>query len=252
LKLQNWVLELWSNYEIATDRFFNLSPPCARPTGSAVRRRSHLAAPRVAARPKPPSSAPCIAETKLPCRSRRSPRAPTLPVLPRRHGRPPLPPVRAAPVLHSPSPALPPRRRKPAPSDTHAPIKAQAGPLRAPRAPQPPLPWLPSSARRGAPFSGHPRPEPTPEMEPHRPPEALRPILSLIPSPEHGRRRADPPPAAPLRGPASSDPLPTSHGHPKVALEPLSTFPSPPATLLAGNPSAAAPLFCSVPPGTPN
>ena len=62
-------------------------------------------------------------------------------------------------------------------------------------------------------------------MEPHRPPEALRPILSLIPSPEHGRRRADPPPAAPLRGPASSDPLPTSHGHPKVALEPLSIFP---------------------------
>ena len=28
MKLQNWVLELWSNYRTATDSFFNLSPPC--------------------------------------------------------------------------------------------------------------------------------------------------------------------------------------------------------------------------------
>ena len=31
LKLQNWVLELWSNYEIATDRFFHLRLPAPRP-----------------------------------------------------------------------------------------------------------------------------------------------------------------------------------------------------------------------------
>ena len=32
MKLQNWVLELWSNYRTATDSFFNLSPPCTTPT----------------------------------------------------------------------------------------------------------------------------------------------------------------------------------------------------------------------------
>ena len=31
MKLQNWVLELWSNYRTATDSFFNLSPPCTLP-----------------------------------------------------------------------------------------------------------------------------------------------------------------------------------------------------------------------------
>ena len=49
-----------------------------------------------------------------------------------------------------------------APSLSFTAYKTTPSPLRAPRAPQPPLPWLPSSARRGAPFSGHSLPKPTP------------------------------------------------------------------------------------------
>ena len=133
----------------------------------------------------------------------------------------------AAPVPHSPSSALPPRRRKPAPSDTHAPIKAQAGPLRETRAPQPPLPWLLSSAHRGAPFSGHSLPKSNPPRAWPLPTEAPRSDFARPAPPEHRHRSSDPPPPAPHRGPASSDPLPMSHGHPKVALEPLASGDSP-------------------------
>jgi hypothetical protein len=87
-------------------------------------------------------------------------------------------------------------------------------------------PWPPLAATlRGAPYSGLPPREPTPRTEAPRPPETLRPIRSLLPSPEHGHRRPEPLSPAPLRRPASFDPLPTSHGHPKVALELLSLSP---------------------------
>src|SRR6185312_314477 len=53
LKLQNWVLELWSNYEIATDRFFHLRLPAPRLRRRPYAGAGHLAAPASRLRPKP-------------------------------------------------------------------------------------------------------------------------------------------------------------------------------------------------------
>ena len=101
---------------------------------------------------------------------------PPLATLPWSPGRPP----------RRPPCATPPKRRRRSPSTASAPCPAEStspgwrtalpgapslsftaykttpSPLRAPRAPHPPLPWLPSSARCRAPLSGHSLPKPTP------------------------------------------------------------------------------------------
>ena len=210
MSLHNWIL----NFEKITELPLPSSPtsvlpaPCLR--RHAVRRRRHLAA--HAPRPRsnrphahglsrnpsalafsPRDACPCQLSARHAANGRHRQR--------RRCVRPP--PGRCAPA-RSPQFALLP---------LPAPIKGVGLPLHAwtarPRHSQ----LRRAQAHRGAPYSGHPRPESTPEMEPHRPPEALRRILSLIPSPEHERRRAEPPPAAPLRGPASSVHLPASQDH---------------------------------------
>ena len=153
------VFRFRENYKTATDSFSYLSPPCTTPTTASVRRRGHLAAHASRLRPKPAPrpwfarNRPSLAAPDLATRPRRRPCAT------RRRRR------RAAP---------PPRRRLPWPGLPQAAVSQLALPLlpflfkalqpstRTPRAPQPPLPWLPSSARRGAPFSGHSLPTPTP------------------------------------------------------------------------------------------
>ena len=64
-KLQNWVLELWSNYEIATDRFFHLRLPAPRLRRRPYAGAGHLAAPRVAPPPKT-APAPLVCVAPLP------------------------------------------------------------------------------------------------------------------------------------------------------------------------------------------
>ena len=122
MKLQNWVLELWSNYEIATDRFFHLRLPAPRLRRRPYAGAGHLAAPRVAPPPKtapaplglpqtsspgvPPSSTrapvPLLLGTMLPWPSHTprlaapSPAAPTL--VDRFPARPDPPPHHRAPI----------------------------------------------------------------------------------------------------------------------------------------------------------
>jgi len=78
LKLQNWVLELWSNYEIATDRFFHLRLPAPRPPATPYAGAGHLGGQVPSPRPKPhwpPLDSPpnqlswrCTAATRAPAR----------------------------------------------------------------------------------------------------------------------------------------------------------------------------------------
>src|SRR6185312_15759283 len=95
-KLQNWVLELWSNYEIATDRFFHLRLPAPRLRRRPYAGAGHLAAPRVA---PPPKTAPAPLVLPQPTFSG----APEL-------ATPPFPLLRAPrgwPPCHAPSPCPP-------------------------------------------------------------------------------------------------------------------------------------------------
>ena len=190
MSLHNWIFELRENYRTATDRLFNLSPPCARPTGGVRTPARPPGRPRIAP-PTKPHARPQVEPKPLcpgffsarhappptplcdtPPTASRSPATPSSPSL----ARPPL--GRCAPA-RSPQFALLP---------LPAPIKGVGFPLHARTARPRHSQLRRAQAHRGAPYSGHPRPESTPEMEPHHPPEALRCILSLIPSPEHERR----------------------------------------------------------------
>ena len=211
-------------------------PPTRRtPTQTALERPrfapwpSPLAARARGTRPRPPGRLP---RPPAPCDGRRR----SLATRPRHPGLPS--PARSPQFALLPLPA---------------PIKGVGLPLHARTARPRHSRLRRAQAHRGAPYSGHPRPESTPEMEPHHPPEALRCILSLIPSPEHERRRAEPPPSTPLRGAAAADHLRSTQDHRKVAREPLSLSPHFP--LAAGHPLAgkrrSRSLLCSeVPPGT--
>ena len=64
MKLQNWVLELWSNYEIATDRFFHLRLPAPRPRRRRTPAQTPPGHPRVAPPPKT-ASAPLVCVAPL-------------------------------------------------------------------------------------------------------------------------------------------------------------------------------------------
>ena len=78
MKLQNWVLELWSNYEIATGRFFNLPPPCTLSTGDAVRRRRPPGRTGAEPQAQTTSCAPGLPKTAPSWHHLGSPRAPAI------------------------------------------------------------------------------------------------------------------------------------------------------------------------------
>ena len=174
MKLQNWVLELWSNYETATDHLDG-KPPRERPNGPAR--------PWFHSKPHRPGSssachAPMVTWT-----------AATTPAM--RHAAQTTSPLAVAYLRPCPAESTSPGWRTAlpgAPSLSFTAYKTTPSPLARPD----PIHrghWRRrAQAHRGAPYSGHPRPEPTPEMESHRPPEALRPIRSLLPPLEHRRR----------------------------------------------------------------
>ena len=88
----------------------------------------------------------------------------------------------------------------------------------------------PRAARRGAPLPNPPPPEIALGISPPPHPEALQPFLSAPPSLDRRRRGAPPPPAAPLRREATTVHVREPQAPPKVALVPLSLFPSGPPT----------------------
>jgi len=126
LSLHNWIFELRENYRTATDRFFNLSPPCARPTGSVRTPARPPGRPRTAPPALNRSRAPGLHGT-TPCwRHPSSPRALPVPPLatmpwPVGHCHARAPPLTGSPPTHllqseaSPSPFSTPRTREPSP-----------------------------------------------------------------------------------------------------------------------------------------
>ena len=145
MKLQNWVLELWSNYETATASIFHLHLPAPRPPATPYAGAGHVDGQVPSPRPKPPR-APLV-----------FPKPPPLGTIWARHAHPPSVrsprrwpaelPGPCAPPPGDPSPA----NSLPARPPPHPwPIKGQHDPSHAPRELEPPPPW-PASA--GAPWS---------------------------------------------------------------------------------------------------
>ena len=121
MKLQNWVLQLWSNYEIATDRFFHLRLPAPRPPATPYAGAGHLGGQVPSPRPKPhwpPLDSPpnqlswrCTAATRAPARH-------AIAVAERRAESafsPRFAPYPGCSLPSSPSLSLPPIKRAPAP-----------------------------------------------------------------------------------------------------------------------------------------
>ena len=188
-------MELWSNYEIATDRFFHLRLPSPRLRRRPYAGAGHLAAPRVA---PPPKTAPAPLVLPQPTFSGAPELAtPPFPLLraprgwPPCHAPSPRPPLASRPALAAPSSARPP----PPP----LPIKGTARPFAREPARRPAIsaatqapPW---SHRLATPLSNPSKPRPA---SPHTGP--LQRILKCPEPPDSPRsaaaaqyRRRDPP-----------------------------------------------------------
>jgi len=244
LKLQNWVLELWSNYEIATDRFFHLRLPAPRPRRRRTPAQTPPGRPRVAPQLQ---TAPAPLVLPQPTFSG-APELATPPFLScARHED-----GRRATRLAAPSPAAPtPVDRFPARPDPpplhRAPIKRAIA--------------LPARAQEGRPCHGRRQarltvePPPPPLLGSNRDPEWIPLSTLMLPSPNapslphpsspepssHGRRPCTSP-ATHL--PAAPDPSKTTIRCASVSSLFSPTNPSPPANPSPGN---AAPVPSSVP-----
>ena len=130
------------------------------------------------------------------------------------------------------------RRRAPTSALPRLQLTPGTEPSRPREAPEPAhrRPKLPASCRRGthgrrrpahcgAPSSGLPRAQPTPQLAPSRSAGAPRPARRRPSPPERRRRRPSPPAATPLRGAALSGHPSSNQSHPEVELILLLLFP---------------------------
>ena len=127
-------MELWSNYKIATGRFFNLPPPCTLSTGDAVRRRRPPGRTGAEPQAQTTSCAPGLPKTAPSWHHLGSPRAPAICALATATAGRAATAVRASPgrpfpsklAPSSPYLSLPPIKRAPSPLARPDPISSFA------------------------------------------------------------------------------------------------------------------------------